>query len=560
MHFKGGFILMKLKKLVDLIFYNGGNVMNLVKTIVAIFVTGIVSLIGENQHQFIAIDNGANKLIYVNQVNPANNWQVKVPKGSRDLQLISKNSVLVSHGDGAGEYRLSDGKLLKLTAKGYKHIQTARRLRNGHTLLGDIRGQFYIIDETGKEVKTFKLEKKIDMRLIRFNAAGNMIIGTKFPRAVLEVDMNGTLIKELALPHKGYKVIEKTGGNLLATTGDAVKVVELDPEGKIIRFVGGKLEHPSLGLDFFSGFDTLANGNIVAANWLGHGKHGTAAHLIEFDANNKVVWKWSDHKMARQITNFLILDNFADVANFMFLYDNKKRLTPAKDMSVKKAYDLQDSFAKFQSERLGKVSGYKVAYASKSSQQKWNILEPAAGPLFAQQEKLADETINKDDFFFFHIETEVAFVMKKSIDKPISTLTELADYVGSVHVGLDIPDNRFAGKTKVCDIVMSGAGAHFYAIGPGKALADVNFKNMKVTLQRNGKVVYEGPASAVMGDPRQSVIWLANNLLKRGKKLHAGQVVLSGAVGAAYCAKGDEAKGNYTADVTGLAPFSLKVE
>ena len=73
------------------------------------------------------------------------------------------------------------------------------------------------------------------------------------------------------------------------------------------RTVGGRKNHE--GLQWFSGFHHLDSGNIVVANWLGHGKAGKGPHLVEFDKDNKLVWKWEDHQKAKQITNVLILDD-----------------------------------------------------------------------------------------------------------------------------------------------------------------------------------------------------------------------------------------------------------
>ena len=69
-----------------------------------------------------------------------------------------------------------------------------------------------------------------------------------------------------------------------------------------------KQAHPQLGLDWFSGFQLLPDGHVLAANWLGHGKQGTGPHLVEFDRGNRVVWKWEDHQQAATITNVLVLD------------------------------------------------------------------------------------------------------------------------------------------------------------------------------------------------------------------------------------------------------------
>ncbi|MCK5834186.1 MAG: hypothetical protein KAG98_00460 [Lentisphaeria bacterium] len=262
------------------------------------------------KHRFVAVDNGKNKLFFVDESKPSGNWSVAVPSGTRDLQVISKDRILVSHGNGAAEFRLSDGQKIKTITDKYRGIQSARRLADGSTLLASISGEIYKLDQAGKETSRFKIKlKHLDIRLVRVTPTGNFLIGCKNPRAVIEVNQKGDVIRKLALPGKGYKALLLKTGHILASTGDEVKVLELDKKGATISFVGGKKEHPTLGLDFASGFARLANGNIVVSNWLGHGKHGTAAHLIEYSRDNKVVWKWENHKIARQVTNFLVLDS-----------------------------------------------------------------------------------------------------------------------------------------------------------------------------------------------------------------------------------------------------------
>ena len=269
-----------------------------------------VTAICAAEHRFVCVDNGENRLIYVDQLNEGCDWATKLPGGSRDLQLVEKNVVLVSHGNGAGEYSLKDGKLIRIVADGYKNINSARRLLNGGTMLISRSGKIFVLSKSGKQIKKFKIQYDgLDIRLMRFNASGNMLVAqTKKPRCLLETDMAGRVICKTSLPDKGYRAHEMNNGNVLVSIGDSVKVIEIDAEGKIVRFAGGREKHEDAGLDFFSGFDVLANGNIIVANWLGHGKQGTAPHLFEFDGKNDIVWSWDDHKKAKQVTNVLVLE------------------------------------------------------------------------------------------------------------------------------------------------------------------------------------------------------------------------------------------------------------
>ena len=263
-------------------------------------------------HKFLGVDNKANNLIYVDQTDTKKSWTAAIPGGSRDLQVIDGNKVLVSHGNGAGEYDLATGKKL-WAIDSFTGINSARRLDDGNTLLGGSgKGgiTIYTADRTGKTLGELVLKGLRDLRLMRRLKNGNILLTVGGPYRVIEVDTRGKIVWQAKIPGKGYKAVRLPCGNTLVSTASAAVIVELDADGKIVFSVGGKKEHPNILLDCFSGFDTLPNGNVVVANWLGHGNMGKGGqHLIEFDRKNKVVWTWGDNKTAKVLTNLLIVDD-----------------------------------------------------------------------------------------------------------------------------------------------------------------------------------------------------------------------------------------------------------
>jgi outer membrane protein assembly factor BamB len=269
------------------------------------------------RHRFLAVDNGKNRLLYVDEHDPAKSWAVGIPPGSRDLQRLDQGRVLVSHGNGAAEYDLATGRKLAWAVERYSQVNGAQRLASGNTLLGANSSAgivLYEVDREGKEVAQTLLPKLKDLRLLRRLDNGNILLTVSDPCRVIEVGPQGKIVWQAALPGKGYKAIRLANGNTLVSTGGEATVIELNPAGQAVRTVGGKKDHPALGLDWSSGFDLLPDGNILMANWLGHGKQGTGAHLVEFDRNNRVVWKWDNHQQAATITNVLVLDSMPAAA------------------------------------------------------------------------------------------------------------------------------------------------------------------------------------------------------------------------------------------------------
>ncbi|MHC4982053.1 MAG: 2-keto-4-pentenoate hydratase [Planctomycetota bacterium] len=233
------------------------------------------------------------------------------------------------------------------------------------------------------------------------------------------------------------------------------------------------------------------------------------------------------------------------------------------DFGIETAYRIQDLYAEKISGKLGSVAGYKVAFASKAAQQAWQLSEPVTAPLFERQQVEDSGEVGAADFVHFNIEAELAFKIGKPIGRPIETVAELKNYVRSVHVAFDMSDNRFDAKPTAADVIATGAGAHRYLLGrandPAKLDLDSGLDGLTIRLLKEGKVIYEGPSNAVLGGQWGCLLWTVNELLSRGKKLRAGQVILTGAVDTPYSAKGRRAAGTYVAAAGPLGRITVSL-
>ena len=271
------------------------------------------------KHRLLMVDNTANKLILLDEKEPAKGWSVAIPAGSRDLQLVAGDKVLVSHGTGAAEYALADG-AKGWTVAAFTGVSTAQRLANGNTMIGSSTAKtvtdpatiiFHEVNTAGVEVAKVTVTGIESLRLARRLDNGNTVFTGENPALtynLYEANPAGTVVLTQLLPGKGYVAQRLANGHTLATTGATVTLVELDATGTKVKELGGATAHPTAQLQWFSGFHVLANGNTVIANWLGDGKIGMGPHAVEFDANNKLVWSWKDFAAAMTVTNLLVLE------------------------------------------------------------------------------------------------------------------------------------------------------------------------------------------------------------------------------------------------------------
>ena len=236
----------------------------------------------------------------------------------------------------------------------------------------------------------------------------------------------------------------------------------------------------------------------------------------------------------------------------------------SKPISIDEAYNIQTVYDSYMKQSYGSAVGYKMAYASKASQEKWGIPAPVSGTFFKKQQVKTGGAVNADSFLGFHIESEIAFTLKKDIRRQIKNVDALMPFIKSVHVGLDVPDLRFdksKGKVQVADVIAMSCGTHTYVLGKGVAPKGLDYSKMHVALTRDGKEVYAGAASNVMGDPRESLRQLANRMIKAGTPLRKNQFILTGSVTGAYFPKEKSGRpGKYIGSATGLPPVELQVK
>ncbi len=219
------------------------------------------------RHRFLCVDNGNNQLVHVDQRRPEQSWFVKIPAGARSIQVLPDNGqgkrILINHAEGAGEYDLRTGRALPWRLGGYKNVTCAWRLPSGNTLLGLNGGQLVEVGPDRREVRRIVLRERIDWRLVTLLCHGRFVVGGVDPREVWVVGRDGAIQQRFPVAEKGYKAARCLPDlHFLVSAGDAARVEERDAAGKLVRWFGGKKEHPGLGLDFCSGWDRLATATL----------------------------------------------------------------------------------------------------------------------------------------------------------------------------------------------------------------------------------------------------------------------------------------------------------
>lgn len=268
------------------------------------------------QHEFIAIDEGHATLLHIDECDASKNWIVPIGQpAARDMQLIGGNKILIGHHHGYSEFDITLGRLTK-EFKSLEGVTAARRQPDGSTILAgvDIPGAKGVavleLDANDKEIHRAIFPGDY-VRLIRQTNAGTYLMSCN--DRIREGSRAGTYLREFPVEgfYHAWKSLRMPNGNLIVTAGYGAFVVELDENGKILRKFGGKESVPENVRPFFyATFQLLPGGNIVLANWQGHGPGfgNSGTQLLEFDPAGKIVWSWSKADLISSLQGVLVLD------------------------------------------------------------------------------------------------------------------------------------------------------------------------------------------------------------------------------------------------------------
>lgn len=289
-------------------------------TALATFALITLAPAAETSHAFACTDYSQGKVFIVSAAGKVE-WEYPAAR-CNDLWVLPNGNLLFNTGHGVKEVTRAKEVVFDYQSK--SEIYACQRLANGNTFIGECNsGRLLEVSPAGKIVKELRLLAEgtdgghTYMRNARRLANGNYLVCHYGGQVVREYDPEGTTVATITAPGGPHSAMRLPNGNTLIACGDmkcdnGTSVFEVDPTGRIVWQVKqGDL--PGIRLAFMTGLQRLPNGNTVVSNWLGHGKLGTAPHLMEITPDKKVVWTFADHKTMKTISSVQLLDVPGDV-------------------------------------------------------------------------------------------------------------------------------------------------------------------------------------------------------------------------------------------------------
>jgi 2-keto-4-pentenoate hydratase len=220
----------------------------------------------------------------------------------------------------------------------------------------------------------------------------------------------------------------------------------------------------------------------------------------------------------------------------------------APDMTLGQAYAIQRALENALVERGDRVVGWKAGFTNTALQENYGVTEPVLAFLLASGTFDSGAAVPVSRFVSLGLEIEMAFVMKSDLSGPGVTPASALPAVEGAMPSFELIDFRMSGKPRGTDIVADGVLANAIVLGgPPTPVSGLDLSLEGVVYEENGSRVATAAAAEVLGNPLNSLAWLANALGPLGGKLRAGDVVMTGSISKVFRPKaGDAVRASFT--------------
>ncbi|MBS1143322.1 MAG: Hydratase/decarboxylase [Proteobacteria bacterium] len=227
------------------------------------------------------------------------------------------------------------------------------------------------------------------------------------------------------------------------------------------------------------------------------------------------------------------------------------------DITIEDAYHIQQRMLARRIEKGEKVIGKKIGVTSKAVMNMLGVHQPDFGYLLDGMVYNEGESIEMSTLIQPKAEGEIAFLLKKDLKGPGVTAADVLAATEGVMACFEIVDSRIQDwKIKIQDTVADNASCGVFVLGDQLVdISKIDLALCGMILEKNGEIVVTGAGAATMGHPVNAMVWLANTLGNLGITLNAGDIVLSGAMGAMVpVTKGD----NLRVTIGGVGSCSVR--
>lgn len=227
----------------------------------------------------------------------------------------------------------------------------------------------------------------------------------------------------------------------------------------------------------------------------------------------------------------------------------KITITKAPRLTADEAYQIQDYMTQMKLEDGHQIFAPKLGLTSLPKMKQMNVKDPIYGYVFDYMLVENHGSFSVNDYIHARVEPEISIVLKEELKGPGVTIEEVKEKIDYLVSSVEILDSRYVDyQFTHPDVIADNTSARGAVYSEEKVhLEAIDLLNEKAILKINGEVKAEGIGSAVLGNPLETLVFLANELGSKGKAVPTGVPIMTGGMSSAVPVKaGDLIEVDYT--------------
>jgi 2-keto-4-pentenoate hydratase len=223
------------------------------------------------------------------------------------------------------------------------------------------------------------------------------------------------------------------------------------------------------------------------------------------------------------------------------------------------AYAIQDIGTERALNDGRRIIGRKIGLTSPAVQRQLGVNQPDFGILFADMVMGEGIPIPQSRLMQPKIEAEIALILGRDLNMTNPTIGDIIWATEFVVPALEIVGSRIRNwDIQITDTIADNASSGLLVLGgPARKIDGLDLRGAVMTMTKAGEVVSKGSGGACLGHPLNAAAWLAGEMVRRNRSLRAGDLVLTGALGAMVpVSPGD----SFEAQISGIGQVSAVFE
>ena len=204
-------------------------------------------------------------------------------------------------------------------------------------------------------------------------------------------------------------------------------------------------------------------------------------------------------------------------------------------LDVSQGYELQNAVAKLRFQRGERLIGYKVGCTSSAIQEQLKITHRVRGFLFDTEHYESGVALSRQSFDNLAIEGELAIELSREPREEDFADHLLPPCISRIFPVIELHNHVMRGQQSSAGELIANNAIHAGFVSGGGGLSsncfsETMFDEARLVIFRDNQLLDQCEGRLLLETIHSSLKWLWEELFRRGDRLHAGQIVLTGSV------------------------------